>query len=497
MQAYAERNPFLRLTFATLAIAGAAAVLGLAIARVGMPVVLALAAGPPALAFVAWCLHRPVVGIMTSYLIGFFIGGIGRIIPSVPVGTLVDGLLVLSLVGALLNARKNDVAWLNTPLVYLLLLWVAYTIFELANPEGRSEPWFYGVRNFSIYWVLVTLAGLLTLRKLYYLDWFVNAWLICAAILALWAFKQQYLGLSSFDQRWWDSFGRLTHFINGHMRSFSFCSDAGQYGAVMAHATLYALIRAIDEKRLRPRLFYGALTALYFWGFAVAGSRGPLFILASGFAIYLILRRNIVLFVVGGLAAGGAFGLLKYTRVGQGNYQIQRMRSGLDTDDPSFQLRLANQRAFAEYMASRPIGGGIGMAGDRGRGFGMESELTKRGIDSWYVKVWVETGAVGLTIHVAVLLFAALMGCWRADRLRHPRIRSTFVGLVCGYIGILCASYGNMIFAQFPLNLLMYVTIVFFALSSEFDRQAMEQEGGEGRKEKGKRNMHHEFTPHP
>lgn len=480
MQEHAEpgfARPALRAALTTLGLAGAAALLGVAIARGGMPVALALVVGPPALFFVAALFRQPALGVMVSYVLGFFIGGLGRLVPAVPFGTMVDGLLVLALVGALLTSRKQDFGWLNTPLVYLLLVWFAYTLFQLVNPEARSrEPWFYGVRSMSFYWVQVTLVGLLTLRKLRYLDWFVNTWLVCCAVLALWAFKQQYLGLSGFDQRWFDAFGRITHLINGHLRSFSFCSDAGQYGAVMAHVTLFTLIRALDETDRRKKLFYGALTVFYFWGYAVAGSRGPLFILAAGFAIYLVLRRNVLLFVLGGVAAGGAFGVLKYTYIGQGNYQVQRMRSALDPNDPSLQLRLANQRAFAQYMASRPLGNGIGTAGDRGKEFGMESELTKRGIDSWYVKIWVETGAVGLTLHVAVLLFAALMGCWKADRLKHPRIRSTMCALVSGYIGILCASYGNMIFGQFPINLLMYVSIVFFALSSEIDRQAVEAE---------------------
>lgn len=479
MREYAESGfvrPVFRVLLTTLGLTGAAALLGVGIARGGLPVALALLVGPPALFFLGAVLRKPPLGLMVSYVLGFFIGGLGRLVPAVPFGTMVDGLLTLALVAALVTARKADYARLNTPLVYLLLLWVAYTIFQLVNPEARSrEPWFYGVRSMSFYWIQVTLVGLLSLRNLRYLDWFVNTWLTCCGILALWAFKQQYLGLSSFDQRWFDSFGRITHLINGHLRSFSFCSDAGQYGAVMAHVTLYTLIRALDETDRRKKLFYAALTVFYFWGYAVAGSRGPLFIMASGFAIYLVLRRNVLLFVLGGIAAGGAFGLLKYTYIGQGNYQVQRMRSALDPNDPSLQLRLANQRAFAAYMAGRPLGNGIGTAGDRGKEFGMESELTKRGIDSWYVKIWVETGAVGLTLHVAVMLWAALMGCWKADRLRHPRIRSTMCALVSGYVGILCASYGNMIFGQFPTNLFVYVCIVFFALSSEYDRQAEEK----------------------
>jgi hypothetical protein len=375
----------------------------------------------------------------------------------------------------LFTARRADFARLNNVLFYLLLVWLVYNVLELLNPEALSrEAWFYAVRSFSFIWVAASAVAFLALRRVRDLDRFVRLWLVGCAILALWGFEQQYLPLVWFDKRWFDSIGIITHFINGHLRSFSFCSDAGQYGAVMAQVTLYALVRAADEPMGRKKLLYGALTLYFFWGYAVAGSRGPLFILAAGFAVYLLLRRNIFLMMVGGVLAGGAFGLLKYTKVGQSNYQVQRMRSALDPEDPSLQLRLANQRAFAVYMASRPFGAGIGTAGDRGKAFKVESELTKRGIDSWYVKIWVETGPIGLAIHTFTLVLVSLIGAYRVDRLRHPRIRSVMAGLWCGYVGILCANYGNMVFGQYPTNLIMYISMTFFLFAHRFDREALD-----------------------
>ncbi len=473
-----EIRPFaatLRTGLVLLGLAGLAGVLGVGIARGGLPVALGLAVGPPALVFALVCLRKPSVGVLTAFVVGFFLGGLGRIVAGVPFGLTVDVLLTISLVGALFSARKNDLARLNNPLFYLLLVWLGYNVLELINPEAQSrEAWFYAVRSFSFIWVAATAVTLLTLYRVCHLNRFVTLWLVCCVVLALWAFKQQYLGMSGFDQRWFDAFGRITHYINGHLRSFSFCSDAGQYGAVMAQVTLYAAIRAMDEPMGGKKLRYAALTGLYFWGYAVAGSRGPLFIIAMGFVLYLILRRNVVLFVVGATLAGGAFGLLKFTKAGQSNYQVQRMRSALDPNDPSLQLRLANQRAFAQYMAGRPFGSGIGTAGDRGKAFQVESELTKRGIDSWYVKIWVETGVIGLTLHAFTLVLVSLLGAHKVSRLKHPRIRSVMTGLLCGYVGILCGNYGNMVFGQYPTNLIMYLSMAFFMIADRLDREALE-----------------------
>jgi hypothetical protein len=98
------------------------------------------------------------------------------------------------------------------------------------------------------------------------------------------------------------------------------------------------------------------------------------------------------------------FGMLKFTKIGQSNYQINRMRTGLDPNDPSLQLRLINQAKLRGYLASRPIGGGIGSAGFWGTRFSPGTFLAVTALDSWYVKIWAECGVVGLYVHVGMLL---------------------------------------------------------------------------------------------
>lgn len=59
----------------------------------------------------------------------------------------------------------------------------------------------------------------------------------------------------------------------------------------------------------------------------------------------------------------------KFTTIGNNNYQINRMRTAFDSDDASLNVRLQNQILFANYLKSRPIGGGVGHAGDRAQKF--------------------------------------------------------------------------------------------------------------------------------
>lgn len=461
----------LRLALTTVVITVLSTGLGVVIAKGGLSVVVGLMAGPCLLIFVAFCFRRPVVGLLTSFYIGFFLGGLGRWgPPSVPFGLSVDILLTVSLVGLLFTSKRTEAARLHSPLVYMLLIWLAYTILELANPEARNrEAWFYAVRSFSFYWLQVTLIALITTRQVNDIERVVRIWLWCSAVLVFWGFEQQYIGLLGADQRWIDEWGYNTHVLMGHLRSFSFCSDAGQFGAAMAHVSLFTLIQAFNAPKWSTKLWLGVLGGIYFWGYAIAGSRGPVVILGLGFVIYILLRRNFFAFTLGAVCVVGAFGLLKFTSAGQSNYQVQRIRSSLDPNDPSLQLRLANQQAFAQYMQSRPFGAGMGMAGETGKRFGSNSILTERGIDSWYVRIWVETGVIGLVIHVLALLLPVFLGYRRVTRLKNRRLQSIMEGLLAGYVGILGASYGNMILGQFPTNLIMYMSAVFFMICPLLD----------------------------
>ena len=89
-------------------------------------------------------------------------------------------------------------------------------------------------------------------------------------------FKQQYLGLSPAEVVWLNSgFNARTHMLFGQLRCFSFYSDAAQFGAEMAGAALVVLIQTFDEKKWVNKGIYGALTLVYFWGYAISGTRMP------------------------------------------------------------------------------------------------------------------------------------------------------------------------------------------------------------------------------
>jgi hypothetical protein len=454
----------LRHTVLGFLLLGLIGVLAWIIARGQVAALGALAALPVGLAFLVALLRHPVLGVYVLIPVSFFIGGINRYIPGA-FGLLIDGLLVLTLLAEFLR-RFHESSWpvlRGNRLMVFVYIWVGYCVFELVNPEARSwEAWFYAGRSITLYLLVLFWLGMEVFNRPQHLEHLLRIWLGISTFGALIAIKQIHFFLDPFEQAWLsEEAARTTHIVQGQLRAFSFYSDAGQFGAAMGHAGLVALILALGPFSRKTRWVYGISAALCLYGLALSGTRGALFVPVAGLGTYLILVRNIRLVLVGGLLGASFLGMLKYTYIGQGNYQIQRMRSALDPQDASLQLRLENQRKLREYLKSRPFGGGIGTAGYWGKRFSPNSFLANLGIDSWYVKIAAETGPVGLALHLLMI------GSWLVVFFRRlwpmPRgpERTRFQALYAGLAGIVVASYGNQILGQMPTGVIIYFSITF------------------------------------
>jgi O-antigen ligase len=147
------------------------------------------------------------------------------------------------------------------------------------------------------------------------------------------------------------------------------------------------------------------------------------------------------------------------------------MRTALDPNDASLQVRIDNQKKLGVYLATRPFGGGIGSGGSWGARFSPGSFLSEVALDSWYVKIWVETGIVGLVLHIITLVLILLIGVFKVFQLKDPDIRQRMIALTCGYFGIVVASYGNQILGQMPTGTIIYFSMAYMFLCSNWDKE--------------------------
>ncbi len=186
-----------------------------------------------------------------------------------------------------------------------------------------------------------------------------------------------------------------------------------------------------------------------FYSMLISGTRGALFALVVGGFVAIILFKKIKPIILGGVILLGFLFFLKFTHIGDGNYQIFRLRTALDPQDPSLNVRLTTQRNLREYMSSRPFGGGLGVIGYNSR-FNQGQYLATVPPDSYFVKVWAMYGIVGLTIWLGIMMYILGKCCGIVWKIEDRSLKVKAIALTAGYAGILFCSYGNEVINIYP-----------------------------------------------
>lgn len=432
-----------------------------------------------ALPVIAIVLNRifniPFLGFFFVFTMNFFALGITRYVPA-PLGLTIDGLLVLTYLGLIFKNFYKKVDWspAKSDLTLLAVIWYGYVLFQLVNPEAASRTaWFYAMRGVGLYMLLTIPITFILFQNVKKFDIFLKLWAVYSILGSLKGMMQLFFGVDPWEQAWLDAGGAVTHILFGKLRIFSFYSDAGQFGAAQGHAGVVFLIIAMNlktNKKLRNFYYLAGFLGLY--GLLISGTRGAIAVPAAGFFLYFILSKNIKLTTLGLIAGLSVFIFLKYTTILQSNYQIRRIRTALDPNNPSLQTRLNNQAKLKVYLATRPLGGGLGSAGNWGKRFSPNTFLANTATDSWYVAIWAEMGIVGLILHLSILLYILLKSCYYVfAKIKNELLRAKMNALVSGFFGIMVASYGNGILGQMPTGIIIYMSMAFLFMSLRYDKQ--------------------------
>lgn len=400
-------------------------------------------------------------------ILAFSIAGLSRYFPGVPYGLGVDALLVLSFLTIIFHSRIGwDKRNFKNVYVLALLIWLLFSFLQLGNSLAPSKAaWFYANRGLSFYPLMISITALFVFhKKPRAIEWFLAIWAFLSVLGTLWGMKQLFLGVSFTEQQWLDAGAASTHVLFGRLRVFSFFSDAAQFGANQAHTSLVFGLIALYPGKMRFRWLYLFVAVITLYGMMISGTRGALAIPAIGGLTYLIMTRNFKIVIIGILLGLGAFGFLKYTSIGQSNYQINRMRTALDSDDPSLRVRKERLAVLGGYLADKPLGGGIGSAGFWGKRFSPGSFLAEIGTDGHYTRIWMETGIIGLWLYILMLI--SMIGYFGVVLWKLPNsgLRQIYIGFYSGFVGICLASYTNGLLTQIPTGPLVFMSLAFIEL---------------------------------
>lgn len=400
-------------------------------------------------------------GVFMTLITSFFILGIKRYVGDVPIGVFLDASILAMLLGLLIKqTQKRDLTFLKHPLSIVVLIWIAYSLFEGLNPYPNSLiPWIYTVRHIA-WLMMIYFVGLYVFSEARHIRNLLKAWIVLASIGALYGLKQKIWGINSFEYEWIMADSEVFNLFYGvdTLRIFSFFSDPTVFGIMMAASALLCIPFIFQKNQIRwKKIVLSLLTLSMVLAMIFSGTRTAFIIFPAGVfmmtAMYpkkemMILSASILLIGIGLLT------------IPTENTQITRFRTAFqpETSD-SFQLRVQNQAYIQPIIQEYPIGNGLGTTGIWGQRFAPERLLSQFPPDSGYVRLAVEAGWIGLLLFcsfMAAILWTGIRTYFAAKNPMQRRYALAFFGFL---FTMILAHYPQQAITQLPNSIMFYLSM--------------------------------------
>lgn len=448
-------------------------ILAYAIADSGMKIAFMVIVFSVGLPIVYFLVVKPEFGIMVyltlAYTIMWFLRyGVG----SFPLGTLMDAMLALFTLGMFIQIRKNgDWHLLKSKVSLMILIWVVYTILQVANPAAESRlAWVYTVRTVG----LVTLMYFIftyNIRTKKFVKLILKWWIFWSLINACYAFKQEYFGFATFEQEWLDSAPEIASllFIAGHWRKFSMFSDPVTFAYNMATASLLCLALITGPIKTYRKLILGFLAVFFLYVMLFSGTRGAFPLVPAALLLYAILKFNRQILIFTTVAM---FFIVFLIFLPTSNQNILRFQTAFrPSNDASYKVREMNQTRIKPYIYTHPIGGGLGATGEWGIKFAPNSFLAHFPPDSGYVRTTVELGWIGLFIFSYMIFTILKTGVISYYEIKDPELKSYSLAAVLMVFTWNIGNFPQQALVQYPSNVLFFLAVALMGVVYRIDQQ--------------------------
>ncbi|MFA5714044.1 MAG: O-antigen ligase family protein [Bacteroidales bacterium] len=378
--------------------------------------------------------------------------------------------VVIALIG---GGRELSPRQLGNSFVFLSTIWFLFCLFQYFNPNSSSPiAWVTGVRNLGVYMLVIAIFTSLMVNSLKKIEQFLFIWSLLSLVAIGKALYQKIVGFDSTELYWlYNLGGYKTHILHFGLRYFSIFTDAANFGSGIAFSGVIFSIYALYVEKRALKIYYLAVAALSMYGMLISGTRGSLAVPFVAYALFALLSKKFQLMVLSGVLIFSSIFILKFTDIGNSFTYIRRMRTIFNPDDASLNVRIENQKRLRTYMWQHPFGVGIGMARPGGETYTPDPVVSTIPSDSWYVRVWMEVGIVGLLFHIFILLFTLFKGVYYSlFKLKDKRVRGIVTALVCGLAGVYTSAYSLEILGQLPNSIFIFVAISTIFISPYIDK---------------------------
>ncbi len=389
-----------------------------------------------------------------------------------PFGTLMDALQVLLFLGFFIHQKKRP-NWegLKGPVSVLIFFWIVFNVIEVANPAAEARiAWVYTIRSVAIV-TLTYFVFLFNIRTVEFIRIILKTWIFLAMWAAFHGLKQEYIGFSASEEAYLHSSPDIAGllFIDGHWRKMSFLSDpvAFSYNMVVGSLLCMALLTGPIKFWKKGVLVFCIFIML--WAMLTSGTRGAYVLVPVSLLMFAILKFNKM--VLRG-AIVGAVVILGLIFVPTSNPTLYRFQSAFKpSDDPSFNVRKANQKRIQPYIWAHPIGGGLGATGAWGQRFAPNSFLAHFPPDSGYVRVAVELGWLGLFLFCLLVFTILKLGITNYYLIHDPELKTYCFAMVLIVFAYNIGNYPQEALVQFPSNIYFYLVTALITITLRLDKQ--------------------------
>jgi len=377
-------------------------------------------------------------------------------------------IILLSL--AIIDVKNSHFERTANMMLYALFIWCGFCTLQVLNDTCNIGldlgAWYTGARLMAFQIMYAFLVFSIYISKPDILIKYLLLWGVLALFASFWVWKQKNIGFTNAENAWIQGRGRSTHILQGGslIRYFSIYSDSANFGIGIASTAVAFIIFGITSKIIKYKLFFLITGFACAWAMFPSGTRTAIACLMAGFITYIFLSKSVRIAIPFSIAFAFFAFILVFTKIGDGNAQIHRMRTAFDKNDASAGTRYYNQQVMKKYLKDAPWG--IGIA----QGYGSVPANNKYTLmstipaDSEYVYIWIRTGIIGITTFLICTAIMLLGACWIVlFRLRSPSLRGIGAGMCCAFVSIQLGGYGNQVLMQFPNCLVFYggLTIVY------------------------------------
>ncbi len=377
-------------------------------------------------------------------------------------------IILLSL--AIIDVKNSHFERTANMMLYALFIWCGFCTLQVLNDTCNIGldlgAWYTGARLMAFQIMYAFLVYSIYISKPDILIKYLLLWGVLALFASFWVWKQKNIGFTNAENAWIQGRGRSTHILYGgsFIRYFSIYSDAANFGIGIASTAVAFIIFGITSKIIKYKLFFLITGFACAWAMFPSGTRTAIACLMAGFITYIFLSKSTKIAIPFSIVFAFFVFILVFTKIGDGNAQIHRMRTAFDPKDASANARTINQAAMKKYLAEAPWGIGMAVGYKNVPANNKYTFMATVPPDSEYVFIWIHTGIIGITIFLictAIMIFGA---CWIVlFRLKSPSLRGIGAGFCCAMVSQQLGGYGNQVLMQFPNCLVFYggLTIVY------------------------------------